>query len=495
MTADSPKAGEGWDSSYPDVVFREDVTSGGITQSRVLVARMIAEQLIPPVTVDALPAGGEGAVQPALAMNSPNNGLVTSATATTNQLITTPILNNGFLGTSGAVAPGGGAALPFAVPGTAGNSNIVAWQETPAGGIPEVVVSFALRGHLPRAPSAASSAAGGPTDAAAGLFAAGDSLGDAAVAWVQGAPGALSIDAAELIAHPVGVNPVHRVFYATRSKPELRWQRTIQAWGPVSYKVKLDGSVIGSTGALQLRAHRRLTDGPHKWQLISTNEAHRSSKGNLRDLYVDTRAPTLRAKLGGTPMVGRTVRLTLRYADPPKLGERGARASGVAAAIVNWGHGRVGVRQLGHPRATHHHHRVRYRVTVTHVYRHRGKYTVNARVSDRAGNITSFVRKLTIAPKAKPRPTRRNVRTRGASDRECRGQSSPRRDRGSGSGVGGRITADRGRVDVRWPNRPVSARRQLALQSRSRGGRSQAGMVALQALKHPMADGDSAQLL
>ncbi len=398
VTADSPEISAGGDSSYPDIAFREQVASGTKTQSRVLVARLIAEDTVPAITVDTLGAGSDGAGQPQLAMNEFGAGFVTAATTSGHQLIDTPLAGSGVLGTPTVLAPGGDAAPPDAVPANAGlTSNLIAWQQTPATGSAQILVSYAPNGTDLSAPLVVSTAVGGPTDAAKGLFAGGDRNGDAAVAWVQGHTGALSIDAAELITAPGAAGGQKKVTYTKSNAPLLAWTAARENWGAVAYTVLLDGSTIGQTGTLGWQLPGPLTDGPHSYTVIVTNQASQSSTFLSHTIFVDTYPPVVKTKLSRKPQAGKALTLTLRYRDPPNPAEPGSKASGVASETVNWGDRTAVVtgKKLVRPR---------------HVYRRPGGYTVTVTVTDRAGNATTSTRVLTIKPQAEPKSRRKPQR-------------------------------------------------------------------------------------
>ena len=272
VTAGSPRISVGGDSSFPVVAFGEEVTSAGRVQSRVLATRLVAETAWSPIAVDDLAIGSGDATQPQVAFNESGAGFVAAAGAG-NQLIATPVAADGYLETPAPLEPGGGAALPYAVPAGAGRGAVIAWQQTPTPGSSQVLVSWApngAHGGAPRAPTVVSAAANGRTDAALGLLAAGDDNGDAAVAWVQGAAGALSIDAAELVANPGSTSDIQPVLYSRSDTPSLRWPAALESWG-LSYTITVDGAVVGKTPQLSWHLRQRLRDGPHVWWLTATN--------------------------------------------------------------------------------------------------------------------------------------------------------------------------------------------------------------------------------
>jgi hypothetical protein len=237
-----------------------------------------------------------------------------------------------------------------------------------------------------------SAAVNGPTDAAKGVFAGGDSNGDAAVAWVQGPAGALSIDAAELVAAPGDPGGQKGDIYTNHNTPLLAWSAVRESWGPVTYTVSLDGSIIGQTASAAWQLASPLTDGPHVYKVTATNQASQSSTLS-QTIFVDTYPPTVQTRLSGSLQAGKKLTLTLRYADSPNPAQPGSQASGVASETVNWGDGTALVTGKTMKQAT-------------HVYSRRGSYAVTVTVADRAGNAgTAAPRTLAIKPKPKPKRT------------------------------------------------------------------------------------------
>ena len=296
MTADSPEISAGGDSSYPDIAFREQVASGG--QDAVARAGREADRrdTVPAITVDDLGAGSDGAGQPQLAMNEFGAGFVTAATTSGHQLIDTPLAANGVLETPAVLAPGGDTAPPDAVPANAGlTSNLIAWQQTPPTGSAQILVSYAPNGTDLGAPLVVSTAVNGPTDAAMGLFAGGDRNGDAAVAWVQGRTGALSIDAAELITRARQLRAVRRTSSTPRATPRCSRGRPPARTGARSATPSCStASTIGQTGTLGWQLPGPLTDGPHAYTVIVTNQASQSSTILSHTIFVDTYPPVVR---------------------------------------------------------------------------------------------------------------------------------------------------------------------------------------------------------
>ena len=379
--ADSPAVSVGGDSSYYDVAFRS-VLQGG--QARVLLTREVAERTLNAVAIDGIAGSGQSAGQPQVAMNEYGRGFATAANTSNNALLSTYLNGNG--------QPSGGAAqtdpstntgLPYAAPALAGlTSTLIAYQQTTVGGAPEIDLRYAQNGGSLALPMTVSSSAGGPTQAAQGLAAAGDTNGDAAVAWIQGATGAQSLDTAQYYVPPGQAVPAYQLTYTRNPQPVLSWAAGREAWGPLTYTVELDGAPIGQTTATAFTVPAALPDGPHTWQITATNPANLASTSATATVFVDTTPPRLRLSIGGRARAQAPITLHLTGVDAAQQ-LAGARASGITATAISWGDG-ASTASPTNLRAA------------RHVYRRPGIYRIAVRVTDQAGNATTIARYLRI---------------------------------------------------------------------------------------------------
>jgi hypothetical protein len=313
-------------------------------------------------------------------MGEYGHGWVTSARTSSNQLFGAFLLNNG--------APDGGGRLdsltnvskPYAVPAMAGlSSDLIAWQQSPGGsGIPEIRMRYASDGVTLGPEQVLSSSDQGPTEAASGLAAAGDVSGDAAVAWVQGAPGAAQIVVAQLYKPPGAPAPLRPFAYSRSSHPTLVWSPPRAGWGPFQYTVSVDGVQVGRTGATSLAVPSRLADGRHRWRVTAADPAGFQSGSRSGTVFVDTVAPTVRLTLSGARAVSSPLHLYVAYRDPPPRGRPRNVASGVAKVTVRWGDGSASKLHLGSHRRS-------------HAYRRKGRFRITVTVVDRAGNVTRSI--------------------------------------------------------------------------------------------------------
>jgi hypothetical protein len=377
-----PSISVGGDSSYVDVAFDETLQSGGQTQTRVLLTRLIAEQVQATTGADGLSTPGtSNAGQAAVTMNEYGRGFVTAALTPSNELVTDELATNGAPAGVQAV-DAGSAGPPYAAPGLAGlTSTLIAWQQN-VGATPAIALRYAQNGSSLGATEIVSDPLEGAADAAAGLQAGGDGDGDAVAAWVQGSPGGSSIVADQMFVGPGEPAPPTGLVYSRTPQPTLSWTAAREDWGPLTYTVTVDGQQIGQTEGTSLIVPAGLIDGPHVWQVSATNLAGEQSQGRRATVFVDTTPPRMRFSLTGTPVVGSPVGLSLNPSDAPAPLEPGARASGVGKVAVRWGDGARAASQAG----------------ASHSYARAGLYRIKVTVTDRAGNPITIARYLRVLP-------------------------------------------------------------------------------------------------
>ncbi len=386
-SADQPVVGAGGDSSYAPVAFREMVTCGGRQQSRVFMNRLhasIYDGVTEPDGLSGAPA--DGADDPQLAVGEYGAGWVTSERTVSHAVFAGQLGNNGSLDAIAQINSLGNAAAPYPVPAFAGlYSTLIAWQQAPgstAGA--EIRVRYAPDGETLNSETVLSSPGQGPTDAADGIAAAGDVSGDAAVAWLQGTPGASQVTIAQLY-QPPGPFPALKTFqYATTSQPAFGWKAPHEPWGPMKFVLSVDGNQVGQTYSTSLQVASPISDGPHSWQVTGSNPAGQQSQSRPASVFVDTVAPLAAVRLFGRPLVGSRLHVFATYVDRPPSGEPRSDASGVAKVIVHWGDGTVTALRLGSHRDY-------------HAYRRPGRYEISLIVSDRAGNVSKELVRIKVS--------------------------------------------------------------------------------------------------
>jgi hypothetical protein len=386
LSAGTPVVSVGGDSSYPDIVYDEQLSSGAQTQDRVLMTGLIAEDVGSTTAVDGFTSGTPAdAGSPAIAMSEHGDGYVLAGNDLSDQLIGTPLGGGGAPAASPAQVSQGSSTAPIAgVPAVAGTSAVLlAWEQAPLPGQPEVIQRYAPDGSPLGAPQVLSGA-GAEVQPADGLAAAGDNGGDAAVAWVQGPTGSLALEAAQLYVPPGPAEPSAGLAYSRTPTPTLSWRAGHSRWGPLSYRVRVGGQTVGETTATSLTVPAALIDGPHVWRVTTTNPAGDSVTGRSATVFVDTVAPRVAFSLAGRRRAHSAITLGLHAVDRPAR-QRGARASGVSSVRILWGDGSELVAGHNLTRAV-------------HVYQHAGRFRVRVSVTDRAGNRTTLTQTVRLRP-------------------------------------------------------------------------------------------------
>ena len=205
------------------------------------------------------------------------------------------------------------------------------------------------------------------------------------MSWVQGTGATTQVVARQLYQPPASFGPLKRFQYARGRRPMLAWSHAHDLWGPLRYVVTVDRLLVGQSAATSLRSPIPLSDGPHTWQVAVSNSAGLLRTARPATVWVDTTAPAVNFSLTGARRAGSVLHLDVTYPDAPP-GEPRTGASGTAEVIVNWGDRRA----------------FRIRHSKFYAYRRAGTYRLTITVKDRAGNTSTLVRRLRIAPAGKP---------------------------------------------------------------------------------------------
>jgi len=275
---------------------------------------------------------------------------------------------------------------PDAVPATAGNvSTLLAWQQDGgASGLPEIRVRYSADGTHLDPDLIVSSPTLGSANADQGLFAGGDLAGDAAIAWIQGTGAQTQLVTAQLFQAPKPFSPNAAFAYSTSATPLLTWSAPSEPWGPLTYTLKLDGDVIGTTQGAGLAATTPVTQGRHVWQVSAANAAGLTSSDRSAVVFVDSLPPRVTPTITGARHVGDLLHISVADTDTPP-GLPSSAGSGIVSLQVKWGDGTNAF--ISH--------------TDNHLYRRRGTYTVTVIAFDRAGNRTVVTKTVKVTPKPK----------------------------------------------------------------------------------------------
>jgi hypothetical protein len=372
--ADEPDVSMEDDSSFAWVVFREPFADGaGSTGGRVIGRRLRGSAFDPPVVADGLPAPAPSATgEPRVAIDGRGEGYVASSAGSglaIGSVIKDDVLNAG-------VPLGGGApGATFAVPAADENGDgAIAWQ-APDATIHVRQYTNRRASRVPQLPGPDvrwSNPAIGPTDASLGLEASADRAGDIAAAWVQGVGDARVVVAGVFDRAPGVFRATSGTSFRNAVRTPLVWSQSAELWGPLTYRVEVDGRVVGQTTATSF-AVPKLADGVHRWRVVATDRRGQVTATPRRILRQDGTPPRARLTVARR---GRTVSVVVRPTDASRAGRP---ASGVGRVTISWGDGRRTVSRRA-----------------SHGYRRGGRFTLRVTVRDKAGNATVVRRSLTI---------------------------------------------------------------------------------------------------
>jgi hypothetical protein len=367
--ADEPDISSEDDSSFAWVVFRQ----GG-----AVARRLVGSQFDPPVTIE----GAEGADGPRVAINGRGVGYAGIAGASTlgayGAVLKDDLFNPGAM----IGASIGAASAPAPAVAESGDG-LVAYQAGDAAGGRSVHARPydyvpASRAVTPPGPDATlSDPALGPTDAARGLYAAADRAGDVAVAFVQGDGDARRIVAGSYDRAPGAFRANTSTRWRKFARPPLKWGTSFELWGPITYRVEIDGRPFGTTTSTGLTVPAVVPDGLHRWRVVAVDIRGQATATPSRNLRVDATPPKVTFKVSGSRKRGKQVKVAVQATDASGTA---AKASGLNLVRISFGDGSrtvVGTRAV-------------------HRYGHSGKVTVRITASDKAGNVVALTRRITI---------------------------------------------------------------------------------------------------
>jgi PKD domain len=367
--ADSPEIAAEDDSSFAWVTFRQ----GGLAVAR----RLLGSQFDPPVAIE----GVEGVDSVHLAMNGRGVGYAAVGATSTQAygaVLKDDIFNPGVVIGAGASVPAIGAAAV-----SENGDGLVAFQQGEAGGgssihaRPYDYVPASRAVTPPGADVALSDPALGPTDAARGLLAGADRAGDIVVAFVQGAGAGSHIVAARFDRAPGSFVGNSTSKWRKFARPPLKWGAAFELWGPITYTVLIDNKPVGQTTSTGITVPTVVRDGLHRWRVVATDILGQTSSTPTRNIRVDATPPKITFRITGSRKRGKFVKVAAKVSDASGTT---ARASGLKNVRISFGDGS---RAIAGRRASHR-------------YRHSGRVTVRVSASDKAGNVGTARRRITI---------------------------------------------------------------------------------------------------
>jgi hypothetical protein len=366
--SDSPEIASEDDSSFAWVTFRQN----GLAVAR----RLLGSQFDPAVPLE----GVEGAQSVHLAMNGRGVGYAAiggNSTQAYGAVLKDDLFNPGVvLGAGGSVPPVGAAAASETGDG------LVAYQQADANGIsiharPYDYVPASRAVTPPGADVTLANPALGPTDAARGLLAGADRAGDIVVAFVQGTGAGSQIVAASFDRAPGAFRGSTTSKWRRFARPPLKWGAAFELWGPITYTVLIDDKPAGQTTSTGITVPLPVKDGLHRWRVVATDRRGQTSATPTRNIRVDATPPKISFRISGARKRGRFVKVAAKVTDASGTG---AKASGLESVRISFGDGS---RPIAGRRASHR-------------YGHSGKVTVSVSASDKAGNVGTVKRRITI---------------------------------------------------------------------------------------------------
>jgi hypothetical protein len=191
------------------------------------------------------------------------------------------------------------------------------------------------------------------------------------VAMVQGTEGSKALTIATYDRGPGAPFIEESQSYKRLTRPELRWRAGIDLWGAQTFRVYMDGQVIGQTTNDSLVPSVPLAAGQHTWMVEAVDRAGQVARSRVRTLRIDSLAPTVKVSVSGKRAAGQRLKIQVRATD--------TGGAGLDHVTVDYG---------DKSPTTH-------TATTRHRYK-RGKFTLKVAAVDKAGNVTRTTVKLRI---------------------------------------------------------------------------------------------------
>lgn len=363
------------------VAFRQQPGQGGkLSSPRVLVNEIpdaFAEGADAFAGARLIDGGPRGELGPPSVAVEPEGGLLAGFSSGAATLLASG--DNSSLGTTdradaGASSIAGEPRVDLAE----GGAGVAAWKEL-RGGAGDVAVLERRADGVDEA-AALSAPDGG---ALGGLALGGSGLGDAIVAWRQGNGAKAQIAAAVIDAPPSPFLIQVPEGWRRRAKLRLHWNAAENAIGQLRYSVSVDNEPIGKrTTRLQATiSSARVGDGRHLVQIFAIDAGGQQTGSRKARLQIDRRPPRVRLRRRGR-------RVAIVVSD---------RTSGVEGRKLraSFGDGKSG-KGSGSLISRADGGRKRRPLVRRHTYPAPGSYEIDVSARDRAGNRTSFSRRVRV---------------------------------------------------------------------------------------------------
>jgi hypothetical protein len=302
--ADSPSVSVSDDSSYAFVSVRQDFTDGATAVSRAYGRRLVASKFESAHAIDGLRfPTTDGAANAQIAVGGGADG-VAGATLRSGATIGTGIGHQGLLDARffrQTRLDSRGNTTPPPVTATSADEQraAVAWQDGPDATAILQARSWNGTGFEPE--TTLTPASFGPAAGQLGLDSGADSRTELVVAFVQGASSGLRVAVAAFdgILRPAAILGAHSV-WRTDSKPKMRWRAlTNVVWGPVRYRVQLDGKPLATTSETFYKPRKAIGDGKHVVAIVQIDGRGHESPGADRPIWIDRTKPLVKLKRAG----------------------------------------------------------------------------------------------------------------------------------------------------------------------------------------------------
>jgi hypothetical protein len=361
-SADSPDIDIEDDGSFAWVVFRQ----GQAGVSRTVGRRLVGSQFEAAEAIDA----GAPSDAPKVDMSGAGRGHAVAQAYDGAQVFGSWLDHDHFQTPGRLDSLGSSVATKPEVASTDRNDIATAWRMGFADGNSVARARFKGEGEPFGAEVTVSRGDLGPV-ADPGVFIGGDRVGDFAVAMVQGNLGARALAVAVFDRPPGAPFIESSQAYKRQTRPELRWRPGLELWGVQTYRVYMDGVVIGQSTNDTLVPATPLAAGRHTWQVEAVDRSGQSARSRVRTLKIDSIPPTLKVTVSGKRVAGQPLKITVKATD----------TGGAAMDHITVDYGdRSQTTQTA---------------TTRHRYR-RGKFTLKVAAVDKAGNVTRKEVKLRI---------------------------------------------------------------------------------------------------
>jgi hypothetical protein len=214
----------------------------------------------------------------------------------------------------------------------------------------------------------------------------GSGLGDAIVAWEQGSGANAQIAATVIDAPPDPFLVLLPEGWKRKKRIRIAWDHSLNAIGRVRYSVSVDDEpVVENRKRLNAYLTRDdIEDGPHKIQVFAVDAAGQETGSRVGPLWVDRHGPRVTLRHRGR-------RLTVVVSDGPRSSSSGVRRGSVRVSFGDSGGAKASSSAKGRGKK-----RKPVTVRVVHTYEHGGRYRLQIRARDKAGNVTLLRRKVGI---------------------------------------------------------------------------------------------------